>query len=145
MTARLDIAPCPPADRGLLFQLAEVAFAGERGWDAPRVLDALHHDRVFVARDNRPMGYVAVRSESGTRVVVVDQLLVAPGHERMGVGHLLLDYAEQYAIERRASLLRIAVESDNSAARNFYRRAGFLPVERELFELDLERHTPQLT
>jgi len=77
--------------------------------------------------------------------VVVDQLLVAPGHERMGVGHLLLDYAEQYAIERRASLLRIAVESDNSAARNFYRRAGFLPVERELFELDLERHTPQLT
>ena len=143
MTARLDIAPCSPADRDLLFELAEVAFAGERGWDATRVLDALHHDCVFVARDG-PMGYVALRSESGV-CVVVDQLLVAPGHERMGVGHLLLEYAEQYAIERRASLLRIAVESDNSAARNFYRRLGFVPVECELFELDLERHTPQLT
>jgi len=144
MTGRLDIAPCPPADRGLLFQLAEVAFASERGWDAARVLDALDHDRVFVARDDGPAGYVALRTESDI-CVVVDQLLVAPGHERMGVGHRLLEYAEQYAIERRASVLRIAVESDNSAARNFYRRAGFLPVERELFELDLERHTPQLT
>ncbi len=144
MTARLDIAPCPPADRGLLFQLAEVAFAREPGWDATRVLDALHHDRVFVARDDGPAGYVALRSESDVRVVV-DQLLVAPGHERMGVGHRLLEHAEQYAIERRASVLRIAVESDNSAARSFYRRAGFVPVERELFELDLGRPTPRLT
>ena len=31
------------------------------------------------------------------------------------------------------------------APRLFYRRAGFLPVERELFELDLGRHTPRLT
>ena len=144
MTARLDIAPCSPADRDVLFELAEVAFAGEGGWDATRVLDALHHDLVFVARDDGPAGYVALRSESGI-CVVVDQLLVAPGHERMGVGHRLLEYAEQYAIERRASVLRIAVESDNSAARSFYRRAGFVPVERELFELDLGRHTPRLT
>ena len=82
---------------------------------------------------------------SPTSASVVDQLLVAPGHERMGVGHRLLEYAEQYAIERRASGLRIAVESNNSAARSFYRRAGFVPVERELFELDLGRPTPRLT
>ena len=144
MTARLDIAPCPPADRGLLFQLAEAAFATEGGWDATRVLDVLDHNRVFVARDNDPAGYVALRSESDI-CVVVDQLLVAPGHERMGVGHRLLEYAEQYAIERRASGLRIAVESNNSAARSFYRRAGFVPVERELFELDLGRPVPPLT
>ena len=144
MTATLDIAPCSPADRGLLFELAEVAFASERGWDAMRVLDVLDHNRVFVARDDGPAGYVALRSESGI-YVVIDQLLVAPGHERMGVGHRLLEYAEEYAIERRASGLRIAVEIDNSAARSFYQRAGFVPVERELFELDLERHTPQLT
>jgi hypothetical protein len=29
--------------------------------------------------------------------------------------------------------------------RLFYRRAGFVPVERELFELDLGRPTPRLT
>jgi len=121
-----------------------VAFASERGWDAARVLDALDHDRVFVARDDGPAGYVALRTESDI-CVVVDQLLVAPGHERMGVGHRLLEYAEQYAIERRASVLRIAVESDNSAARSFYRRAGFVPVECELFELDLGTRTPRLT
>jgi hypothetical protein len=65
-TARLDTAPYPPADRGLLFQLAEMAFAAKGGWDATRVLDARHH-RVFVARDDGPAGYVAVRSSGGIR------------------------------------------------------------------------------
>lgn len=144
MTTRLDITPCLPADHGVLFQLAEVTFAGKPGWDATRVRDALQDDHVFVARDDGPAGYVALRSESGI-CVVVDQLLVTPGHERMGVGRRLLEYAEQYAIDRRASVLQIAVESDNSAARSFYRRAGFIPVERELFELDLGRQIPPLT
>jgi hypothetical protein len=31
------------------------------------------------------------------------------------------------------------------APRLFYRSAGFVPVERELFELDLGRPTPRLT
>ena len=70
MKGRLDIAPCSPTDRGVLFRLAEVAFAGELGRDATRVLDALHHDRAFVARGDGPAGYVALRGESDICVVV---------------------------------------------------------------------------
>ena len=144
MTARLDIAPCSPADRGLLFELAEVAFAGEGDSDDTRVLDALHHDRVFVARDDGPAGYVALRSESAI-CVVVDQLLVAPGHERMGVGHRLLEYPEQYAIERRASLLRNAVESDNDAPAVSIDAPASCRSSASCFELDLGKHTLRLT
>ena len=70
---------------------------------------------------------------------MVEQLFVAPGHERRGIGHRLLAYAEGYAIAERAQSLQIIVEKGNQQARSFYRRSGFVPVEPELFELVLPR------
>jgi ribosomal protein S18 acetylase RimI-like enzyme len=70
----------------------------------------------------------------------VDQICIAPGHERRGVGRSLLACAEGYAISDHAGTLRIVVEQGNDRARNFYKRWGFVPVEDELFELVL----PQL-
>ena len=61
--------------------------------------------------------------------IVVEQLFVVPGHERRGVGRRLLDYVEGYAIAERAPALRIVVEQDNVRARDFYQRAGFVPVD----------------
>jgi len=68
-----------------------------------------------------------------------EQLFVAPGHERRGIGHRLLAYAEGYAIAERARSLQVVVEESNRQARSFYRRSGFVPVEPELFELILPR------
>jgi ribosomal protein S18 acetylase RimI-like enzyme len=53
------------------------------------------------------------------------------------VGHRLLDYVEGYAIAERAPALRIVVEQDNVPARDFYQRAGFVPVDTEIFERSL--------
>ena len=61
----------------------------------------------------------------------------APGHERRGIGKLLLAYAEGLAISRQATALRIACEERNRAARDLYRRLGFVPVAHELFERTL--------
>ena len=33
--------------------------------------------------------------------------------------------------------LRVVVERDNDAARSFYRRLGFVPIEAEVFDLAL--------
>jgi ribosomal protein S18 acetylase RimI-like enzyme len=97
----------------------------------------LTRDVVFVAREHgQAAGYVALRYEEGG-AIVVEQLFVAPGHERRGIGHRLLAYAEGYAIAERARSLRIVVEESNQQARSFYKRSGFLPVEPELFELIL--------
>ncbi len=120
-----------------LFWLAKGVFAGLPGWSDERVLEVLRRDLVFVAREQgQPAGYVALRPEEGG-VIVVEQLFVAPGHERRGIGHRLLAYAEGYAIAERARSLQIVVEEGNQPARNFYRRSGFEPVEPELFELVL--------
>ena len=139
MASKIEIAPRVDADLPLLFGLAKGTFGGLPGWSDERVLDVLYSDVIFVAReDDQPAGYVAMQpAEAG--VIVVEQLFVAPGHEQRGIGHRLLAYAEGYAIAERAQSLHVVVEESNQPARSFYKRSGFVPVERELFELVLPR------
>ena len=136
---RVEIVPGGDAGVAVLFDLAKSVFADVPGWSDRRVLDVLRRDVVFVARDEgRAAGYVALHREVD-EATVVDQLLVAAGHERRGVGHRLLAYAEGYAIAAGARTLRIVVEADNRPARGFYLRSGFVPVAEELFERVLPR------
>lgn len=123
----------------LLFALAKNTFGALPGWRDARVLEVLRRDVMFVARElGQPVGYVALGRAEG-EAIVVEQLFVAPSHERRGIGHKLLAYAEGYAIAERARTLQIVVEEDNQAARSFYQREGFVPREPELYELLLPR------
>jgi GNAT superfamily N-acetyltransferase len=135
----IQVAPCPQAELQQLYRLAEAAFCAYRGWDGGRVRRVLDRDRVFVAQEaGLAAGYLALHDE-GSRVIVVDQLLVAFGHEGHGVGRRLLSYAEEYALSEGAHSLQIAVEEDNGPARRFYERSGLEPVGPELLELRLPR------
>ena len=136
----VEIASARATDVKRLFGLAKETFGDMRGWNDKRVLDVLTRDAVFVARERaQPAGHVALHRDAATRAIVIDQLFVAPGHERRGVGRRLLEFAEGYAITEGAASLRIVVEESNWRARGFYRRVGFLPVEAELFERVLPR------
>jgi ribosomal protein S18 acetylase RimI-like enzyme len=130
------VEPARPDELPRLYALAAGAFSGERGWSSSRTAAILQRAQVYVAHDGRqPVGYVAVELDGdGWRI---EQLLVAPGHERRGIGRLLLAYAEGLAISRQAHALRIVCEERNLAARHLYQRLGFAPVARELFERTL--------
>ena len=135
----VEIEPRTEDDLHQLFGLARSVFGDAPGWRDDRVLRVLTHDLVFVAREHgQPAGYVALLPGTGD-AALVEQLFVAPGHERRGIGHHLLAFAEGYAIAERMHTLRVVVEEDNRAARSFYRRSGFVPVDTELFELILPR------
>jgi ribosomal protein S18 acetylase RimI-like enzyme len=142
MTAtRIEVGDIEPAEAELLFGLARTAFETEPGWSDARVLGALAHDVVFVAReDGLQAGYVAL-TRNADEGLVVEQLLVVPGHERRGVGRRLLAHAEGYAIAQGAPSLLIVAEPDNHAARGFYLRSGFVPIGADLLELVLPRRT----
>ena len=128
---KAEIRPLRPDDEPLLFGLASL----DRGADA-RTLAVLERETVFVAEvEGAAAGYVALDvREEGCRV---DQLFVSPEHEAEGVGHQLVEWAEGYAISRRARALQVVVEDDNARALDFYRRAGFVAVEPGLLELTL--------
>jgi ribosomal protein S18 acetylase RimI-like enzyme len=123
-------------DEPLLYGLAELSFGDRSGWDEMRTLAVLEREIVFVAEvGDAPAGYVALDPQG--EVVRIDQLLVTPEHEGEGVGHQLVQWAEGYAISCGARALRIVVEDDNERALEFYRRAGFVPIEPGLLELIL--------
>jgi ribosomal protein S18 acetylase RimI-like enzyme len=135
----IEVSDLQPKEAELLFGLAKSAFETVPGWTDTRVLAALADDVVFVAReDGMQAGYVAIAPNAGEGLVI-EQLLVAPGHEHRGVGRRLLAHAEGYAIAQGAPNLLIVAEPDNHAARGFYRRSGFVPVTSELLELVLPR------
>lgn len=137
MTDHLDVVPAREPDLAVLFGLAHAAFADSPGWNGGRTLRALQEDAVFLAQEEGiAAGFVSLRHEDA-RTMLIEQLLVAPGHEGHGVGHRLLGHAEGYAIAERAETLAIVVEDDNWRARSFYRRMGFIPAGREVFERPL--------
>jgi ribosomal protein S18 acetylase RimI-like enzyme len=139
VATKIEVGDLQPEEAELLFGLAKSAFETVPGWTDARVLAALADDVVFVAReDGMQAGYVALARNAGEGLVI-EQLLVAPGHEHRGVGRRLLAHAEGYAIAQGAPSLLIVAEPDNHAARGFYRRSGFVPVARELLELVLPR------
>jgi len=137
MSSALDIAPVRESELGRLFGLAKTVFANASGWNDRRVLEALERDVVFVAHEQDEVaGYVALFVPDREHVIA-EQVFVAPGHERRGIGHRLLAHAEGYAIAEHAHTLGIVVERDNWRARAFYGRLGFVTVQPELVELVL--------
>jgi ribosomal protein S18 acetylase RimI-like enzyme len=133
-----EITPSSREELPALFALAEAAFAGMPGWDGSLVAEVLEEDVVFVARDRGLVGgYVALRHDDAGSLLV-EQLLVAPGHEHRGVGRQLLAYAEGYAVAERLPSVRIVVEQSNHRARALYRRLGYLPgTAPEIVQRDL--------
>ncbi|MFL5953358.1 MAG: GNAT family N-acetyltransferase [Gaiellaceae bacterium] len=135
----IEVGPLREPEVAPLFALAKSAFAGAPGWHDRHVLGVLRDDVVFVAREGGvAAGYVALRPNPDDSVLI-EQLLVAPGHERRGVGRRLLAHAEGYAISQRAPTLLIVVEPDNRTAAGLYRRLGYAPLGSELFQLVLPR------
>lgn len=63
---------------------------------------------------------------------LVAELVVRAGFRRRGIARLLLDAAERHACAAAARELRIAVLSENTAARQLYVREGFAPYKETL-------------
>jgi GNAT superfamily N-acetyltransferase len=66
----------------------------------------------------RPVGYLALVDD------ILDHLYVGPGHQRQGVGSLLLARAKAL----RPAGLRLFAFQRNQPARSFYEARGFAPV-----------------
>src|SRR4029077_9440938 len=112
------IVPCAESDLPQLFVFASAVFASQPGWSDERVLEVLHGDVIFVARERGQLaGSVALSSEEN-ETIVIEQLFVAPGHEGRGVGHSLLAYAEGYAMPDRLRSPRSVARQNNLIARS---------------------------
>jgi GNAT superfamily N-acetyltransferase len=89
---------------------------------------------IFVAEhDGVVIGMVCIFARVRSKLVdeedyehaYVSDLVVLAAHRQKGLGHALLERAEEYARSRGAQLLRIGVHAPNKVARDLYVRDGF--------------------
>lgn len=97
--------------------------------------------RAFVAwKEEEPVGYmILVLRETGdnafhynTRSVYIDQIGVPEKNRRLGIGQLLMSYAEQFAAEHGVNRLELDHWTANSMAAQYFRKQGYALAKERL-------------
>jgi GNAT superfamily N-acetyltransferase len=91
--------------------------------------------------ENQPAGFLWITfavSPHDLVVATIRDLVVEPGHQRRGIGKLMLQAATQTAKEHNAGILRAETSVDNPASQAIYQREGFV-VARLLYEKLLDK------
>lgn len=91
-------------------------------------LDATDAGTVVVVSEGRTIGYACYQIEPGQ--LHLTNLAVAPAHRRKSVANGVLDHILGLARERACELIYLEVRLSNTAAQEFYEKAGFVEVDR---------------
>ena len=91
-------------------------------------------DYVVAEADGTIVGYAGL--DVAGDVADVMTVATAPGHQRKGIGRLLLDDLTRRAVGHGCEALLLEVRADNDAARNLYDRNGFevISVRRRYYQ-----------
>ncbi|MFL5105010.1 MAG: peptidase C39 family protein [Xanthobacteraceae bacterium] len=121
------VRPAQAADLDGLLALEEKAFRTDRiSRGSFRRLLAAPSAAVIVAELDRDIaGYALVLFRKGTPVARLYSIAVAPLAGGRRIGAMLLEAAEQVAMERGAARLRLEVNEANSPAIALYRKSGY--------------------
>jgi len=119
----------------------------------PKLAESFIRDRlkakesvIFIAEGDsgEALGFVQLypsfSSVSAFRLWVLNDLFVAPGARRLGVGRALMEAARRHAIETGAKRLTLETVAENRAAWSLYEDLGYVvhnPTMR-FYTLDLE-------
>ncbi|HVK30838.1 MAG TPA: GNAT family N-acetyltransferase [Nocardioides sp.] len=127
----LRLAALAEAPEAFGSTLAEWSGDGDRE-DRWRARLSIPGARDFVVHlDGTAVGMVSGVPTDEARVVELISMWVSPARRGRGVGDLLIRVVEQWAVERGATTLRLAVMQDNPPAIALYERHGFTPVDHE--------------
>lgn len=103
--------------------------------------------RIFVVRNDRQVIAmlslsISISTAEGGYVLLVEDLIVDEAHRNQGVGSRLLDYSLHYAKENGFLRMTLSSERWTEAARQFFRRRGF--VDSEMIPMRLALAEPRL-
>jgi GNAT superfamily N-acetyltransferase len=127
---------------GLSPRLAEVA---KLEWHTEDIIEKMQDDYIsemlaetskpnitfIVESNNVPLGFIHVRTHidsiSGETCGTIPLLAVLPKSQGLGLGKILIEYAEKWAKNLGCRLLHLEVFANNNNANNFYKNMGFKP------------------
>jgi diamine N-acetyltransferase len=141
----VQFKPAGLSDCGAITQFVEEYYAYDGiAFDRDHVSLALHAlvmdrrlGRVYVIRaSGENCGYLILMFchsiEFGGRVAFIDELYVRETHRGKGIGTLALAFVEEECRADAVTSVRLEVTHKNAAARELYRRSGFVLEDRNI-------------
>jgi [ribosomal protein S18]-alanine N-acetyltransferase len=127
------LRPMRLSDVEQLVVLAQDLFADDPPWSAAHFeseLSGVPQTRWYAVAevDEMTAGYAGLMFSGDT--ADIQTLAVAPGHQRRGIGTILLSALVDEANRRQASALLLEVRADNEAALALYTRHHFGQISR---------------
>lgn len=97
-----------------------------------RILSRTEQRFVIAEDDGRPVAWLhAIKAEylEADPFVMIAGLVVDTTCRNRGIGHMLMDTAEQWAKEQQCSLVRLSSSAGRVAAHRFYEQLGYTIVK----------------
>ncbi len=89
-------------------------------------------DLMVAKKSKKILGYALMLYKRGTSLSRLYSVAVAQDARGMGLGEKLLNHAEELAIDRKQTHLRLEVRTDNHAAISLYKKLGYREFGRKL-------------
>ncbi len=98
---------------------------------------------ILVAKDaGQIIGMVnllyTISTALGSRVAILEDMVVAPQNRGLGVGSALLKYAIDFAKQKGCKRITLLTDNDNVAAHGFYQQHGFTESSMLAFRMSLD-------
>ena len=114
--------------------------ANENGKYPTAVIDSQNGDIIVVVCDGVIVGFIHIEEDKtppyssvvSHRFACIVDFIVTEQYRKIGIGHLLLDGAKQWARSRQLEYLELMVLENNDGGRHFYERENFSPVSQTM-------------
>lgn len=98
---------------------------------------------ILVAKEGRQIVCMVnllytISTALGSRVAILEDMVVAPQSRGLGVGSALLKYAIEFARDKGCKRITLLTDNDNEAAHRFYEQHGFTESSMLAFRLFLD-------
>ncbi len=125
----IGLRPATLADIDALVALEECCFASDRlSRRNFRYMLTRARDELLVAELGGSLaGYVLVLFSRGTSMARLYSIAVAPQLRQQGIARILVQAAEQRALEHNCVSLRLEIRRDNTASQALFTRLGYRP------------------
>lgn len=116
-----------PNDLDELMKIQQLVYNGKSPWSKSAFLSELYaytlHFYIAIWFEKRMIGFL------GMRVATTDghitNIAVLPEFQNRGIGHLLLQEAQKFAMENKCQTMSLEVRLSNEKAQRLYEKLGF--------------------
>lgn len=107
-----------------------------------KIISSPEIGHILIAKENdQILGMVnllyTVSTALGSRVALLEDMVVASNYRRRKIGSLLLEFATQFAKDKGCKRITLLTDNDNKSAHRFYSKQGFIESKMTPFRLNL--------